>query len=327
MRSKLYAPSPGDLIVPRQHLSSILDSVFINKTVFISAPAGYGKTTMVTSWLRERKLECAWVSLDEDDGSPGRLLQYLCAAAGRYLPDTFRPSETDQYTLLEKLLYALQNCGREFIVVLDDFHYLTDPRILHLLLRFMQYKPPCVQLVITSRGDLPLLFHPSLLKQQIVLVKDDQLLFDREEVQSFFRLRQVPLDRMQAEMVIRRTEGWPCALVALSLASPSNMERIPPLENNIFIQGFLLNEVWRQWDEETRDFLMQTSVLNEFSIELAQAVTHMAHCADILEHISTNRGFIVTADGSERWYRYHHVFRDFLRGLLIKNGQLEEKEL
>jgi LuxR family maltose regulon positive regulatory protein len=130
--------------------------VFDNKTVFISAPAGYGKTTAVTVWLKERGLECAWISLDEDDASPGRLLQYLCAAVGKFLPDTFRPAEADQYALLEKLLYALQDCAQEFVIVLDDFQHMTDPLILHMLLRFMQYKPPGVHLIITSRGMSPL---------------------------------------------------------------------------------------------------------------------------------------------------------------------------
>ncbi len=98
------------------------------------------------------------------------------------------------------------------------------------------------------------MFQPALLKQHIVLIKDDRLLFNREEVQDFFRLRQVPLDQAQTDTLMRQTEGWPCALVALSLASPSHMNRIPSLENNAFIHGFLLNEVWRQ-DRQIKLFL------------------------------------------------------------------------
>lgn len=327
MRSKLCVPGLGDLVVPRRQLFAALDSALSNRAVFVSAPAGYGKTTAVTAWLRERGLECAWVSLDEDDDSPGRLLQYLCAAAGRYLPDTFRASEADPYALLEKLLYALQDCGREFVIALDDFHHMADPVIFHLLLRFMQYKPPSVHLIITSRGEIPLAFQPALLKQQIALVKDDQLLFDREEVRQFFQLRQVALDPAQTEALMRQTEGWPCALVALSLALPPHIEKIPSLESNAFIQGFLLNEVWRQWDGETRDFLIQTSLLNEFSIELAQTVTRMERCADILERISTNRGFVVTSGGRERWYRYHHVFREFLQKMLAGDSRYDGREI
>jgi len=324
MHSKLYTPVPGDLIVSRRHLYTILDSVYDKKTVFISAPAGYGKTTTVTAWLKARGLECAWVSLDEDDDNPIRFMRYLCASVGRYLSDTIDNTGTDPYVLLNELLYALQDSSQDFILVLDDCHHINHPGIIHMLLRFMQYKPPRVHLVITNRGRVPDRFKPALLKQHIVVIKDEQLSFNKKEIRSFFHLRQMVLDNDQINDLMQKTEGWPCGLVAMSMAIPqSDTIGIPSLTNNEYIHSFLQNEVWERWDENTRAFFLQTSILKEFSVPLAKIVTRMDNCHEILEKIYTNRGFLVTLDAKDEWYRYHQVFRSFLRVLLETDGRYD----
>lgn len=328
MHSKLYTPVPGDLIVSRRHLFNILDSVYDKKTVFISAPAGYGKTTTVTAWLKARGLECAWVSLDEDDDNPVRFMRYLCASVGRYLTDSIDSTGADPHVLLDELLYALQDSRHDFILVLDDCHHINNPEIIRMLLRFMQYKPPWVHLVITNRGRLPGRFKPALLKQYIVVIKDEQLLFNKKEIRSFFQLRQMVLDNDQINDLMHKTEGWPCGLVAMSMAIPqSDNIGIPFLTSNEYIYSFLRNEVWEQWDEDTRAFFLQTSILNEFSVSLAQIVTQMDNCHEILERIYTNRGFLITLDANEEWYRYHQVFRGFLRALLEKDGRYDIAEI
>ena len=321
MHSKLYTPDPGDLIVPRQRLYTILDSVYNNKTVCISAPAGYGKTTTVTEWLKERGLKSAWVSLDEDDNNAVRFMRYLCASVGGYLSDAIHSAGADPYILLDKLLYALQDCKDEFILVLDDCHHIHDPQIHTLLLRFIQYKPPCVRLVITGRNRVPAIFEPAVLKQHIMVIHDQQLLFSKKEIRAFFKLRQVKLDNNQIDELKQKTEGWPCALVAMSLAVTPRPDKsqIPSSANNGYIHSFLRNEVWERWDEDTRAFFLKTSILNEFSISLAQIVTEMDNCHEILDTIYINQGFLITLDAEEGWYRYHHVFRSFLRMLLEKD--------
>ena len=322
IKSKTLAPDPGSVFVSRERLYSILDNVFKRKAVFIKAPAGYGKTTVVTTWMQDRHLTTAWISLDENDNQFDRFIKYLYSAIGRQIPHLFEDnaagiSEQDAGEAFERLFFVLQNIRQHIVLVFDDFHHLTSPDILNAVLRLVRYMPDELHFVFTSRTDTPKEFYIFLLKQKMVLLSEDKLLFSRNEIEEFFSLRNRHLDPENIETLYKITEGWACALIALSMASEEKRIREPAvdLKAKEYIFSFLHNEVWSLWDDKKKQFLLRTAILEEFSLELAGEITRMDNCKQILESISSHSGFVQIIEGEYKWYRYHHMFRDFLTNL------------
>ena len=343
IKTKINQPSLKRNLVLRSRITGVLTDGIENgrKLTLISAPAGFGKTTLVSSWIEGNNIPAAWISLDEGDGDPDRFLTYLVAALQTLIsgvgdgvllalqsPQTVSPNE-----LLTTLLNELNSTEDDFILVLDDLHAVNSLAMDELLSFLVDHMPPAMHLVITTREDPALPLARLRVRNQLTEVRAADLRFTEDEAAAF--LNQVMGLNLSAEDIAAleaRTEGWVAGLqlAALSMqghASRDTAEFIRSFSGtNQFVLDYLLEEVLKKQPEVMQGFLLSTSILNRLSDALCNAVLHgeNASAQGALETLERNNLFVISLDNERHWYRYHHLFRDLLRQRLSqKYGQDE----
>ena len=306
----------------------------------ISAPAGFGKTTLLAHWTTQTELPIAWYSLDENDNDPTRFVSYLIAALDSIIPTIGEQYQGTYQSLLPSiqpvlvgLINDLTTAPEPFVLVLDDYQFIHSP-VVHEGLAFLLDKiPACMHLVIATRTDPPMPLARLRARDQLVEIRASDLRFTQEESAGF--LHQVmSLDLTSDDVVAleTRTEGWIAGLqmAALAIRAIGNPKQVPGVEASSaqmqisgFIQAFsgshryildyLGEEVLNRCPAEIRRFLLQTSLLERFSGPLCAAVTGMAESQTILETLEKENIFLVPLDNERAWYRYHHLFAELLR--------------
>ena len=334
IETKLHAPAPRAEWVQRPELIDYLSAHAAAKLVLVDAPAGFGKTTLVAQWrasATERR-PFAWVSLDPADNDPGRLWWHVVSAVQRECPDfagedvlgTLRVQVPEfTATVLPRLINALAALGAPVVLVLDDYHVITE-RACHRQLNFLLgHLPSSVQLVLTSRVDPPLRLGRLRAAGQLLDFRADQLRLAPAHVAVLVHaVSGVQLSGPDLADLVARTEGWPAGvyLAALSLRGhPSPHQFIGQFSGvNRFIDDFLAEEVLSRQPPEVRQFLVRTSVLGRFCAPLGAAVSGVGNAAEILDLLERDNLFIVPLDESRQWFRYHHLFRQVLRSRLAR---------
>ena len=334
IETKLHAPAPRAEWVQRPELIDYLSAHNATKLVLVDAPAGFGKTTLVAQW-RTSVTECrpfAWVSLDPGDNDPGRLWWHVVCAVQRACPDfgaedvlgTLRVQVPEfTVTVLPCLVNALAALTTPVILVLDDYHVITE-RACHQQLNFLlAHLPPSVQLVLTSRAHPPLRLGRLRAEGQLLDIRANQLRLATAHVAALVdAVSGVQLNGPDLADLVARTEGWPAGvyLAALSLRGhPSPHEFIGQFSgDNRFIGDFLAEEVLTRQPPEVQQFLIRTSVLGRFCAPLGAAVSGVDNAAEILDGLERDNLFIVPLDETRQWFRYHHLFRQVLRSRLAR---------
>jgi LuxR family maltose regulon positive regulatory protein len=306
--------------------------------ILISAPAGYGKTTLASTWLREAELSAAWLSLDEGDNDPTRFLQNLIAALQKIhpaiQPDMLSMLLGSQPASYEALLCIIMNEITEqegpFILVLDDFHLIHAQPILDMLAFLLEHIPPQMHLAILSRTDPPLPLFRLRARDQVIEIRAEHLRFNNEEAATFLNevmgLR-LPADDISAMEM--RTEGW---IAGLQLAGLSLQGCQDPHSfvsaftgSHHYIMDYLTEEALKLQPERVRTFLLKTSILDNMCGALCDAVTENRESRvensdsslgpdsqPLLEYLERSNLFIVPLDERQHWYRYHHLFAEML---------------
>jgi LuxR family maltose regulon positive regulatory protein len=338
--TKLHIPpSPADL-VPRPHLLQALDTARESpqRLILVSAPAGFGKTTLVAEWLRHVGEGAAWLSLDRDDNDPLRFWRYVVTALqtadpgiGRSLQWAF---ETQTLPPLDVGIPALVNdlaaAARPILLVLDDYH-LIETELIHFSLNYLIDRLPAnVRIVITTRADPPLRLARLRSLGQLTEARTANLRFTREETAAFLnRVHRLELPEEDISRLEHRTEGW---IVGLQLAALS-LHRHP--DRHAFVAAFagddrhivdyLLQEVLGQQPPEVRSFLLQTSILDRLCSPLCEAVTGLADSEGMIRRLEESNLFLLPLDNRRYWYRYHMLFADLLRRRLEREFPPEER--
>ncbi len=343
LQTKFVPPPPRSDLVKRPRLLERLTTDliggrgFTRKLTVIAAPAGYGKTTLVTQWLPALDVLVGWLTLESEDNDPVRFVRYLIAALQQIDPHVGREAQamlrSPQRPSDESVLTALINdlaVDRESIVlVLDDYHAIQTGSIHRALSFLIEHLPGRLHLVIATREDPPLLSPRLEARGQALVVREADLAFRAEEAVEFFRQQMgLELNQDEAAALTRRTEGW---VTGLQLAALSMRGVRDPGEfirsftgSNRFVLDYLFEEVFKQQSEEVQQFLLRTSVLDRFCGELCDVVTEGAASQDVIHCLERGHFFIVPLDQSRIWYRYHRLFRDLLlHRLRIGEGQLE----
>lgn len=320
--------------VPRPELTDYLSAHDTSKLVLVDAPAGFGKTTLIAQW-RASAAEVrpfAWVSLDPADNDPGRLWWHVIWAVQRACPDFAAEDFLDTLqvqvpdftvTVLPRLVNALTALAAPVVLVLDDYHVITE-RVCHRQMNFLlEHLPASVQLVLTSRVNPPLRLGRLRAGGQVLDIRADQLRLATPHVAALVQaVSGVQLDGSDLADLVARTEGWPAGvyLAALSLRGhPSPHEFIGQFSgDNRFIGDFLAEEVLSRQPPEVQQFLVRTSVLGRFSAPLGAAVSGVANAAEILDLLERDNLFMVPLDEARQWFRYHHLFRQVLRSHLAR---------
>src|ERR1044072_3292931 len=327
LATKLYIPQPLPKVVHRPRLiARINEGLSVGgKVVLISAPAGFGKTTLVTEWMGSYGGSAAWLSLDESDNDLTRFLIYLIRALqnispnlGAGLLDVLHASQPSIESILTVLLNEITALPEEFILVLDDYKVI-DARLIDDPLTFLvENLPPQMRLVITTRED-PALPIPRLrVRGQLIEIRAADLRFTPSEAAEFLnQMMSLGLSADDVAALETRTEGWIAGLqlAALSIKGQEDVtEFIRAFAgDNRYIVDYLVEEVLQRQPGSVRGFLLQTSILHRLNGSLCDVVPAQTGGKARLEALQRGNFFLIPLDDKRHWYRYHHLFADVLR--------------
>jgi len=351
LQTKLYIPTRRSSLVPRPHLVAKLDGERQGKLILLSAPAGYGKTTLVTEWIDQIQKDTArvepaevavcWLSLDEDDSNPQLFFSYLAAAIQPLLLGSVQALTDAQSTLppllqspqplpAKSLMAAFINdvtpVSMPFHLILDDYHAIDNPEIDRALAFLLDHMPPQMTLVITSRTDPGFPISRLRARGDLTEVRADDLRFTEAEAAQFLQQSMgLTLLPDQVAALESRTEGWIAGLqmAALSMQHRDDVTRFIAgfTGSHRFILDYLVEEVLNQQPAEVQAFLMATAVLNRLCADLCDAVRQTSPASQqILEQLDNHNIFLIPLDNERRWYRYHHLFADLLRQRLNQSA-------
>ncbi|HYT28268.1 MAG TPA: LuxR C-terminal-related transcriptional regulator [Ktedonobacteraceae bacterium] len=328
LATKLYIPGLRPNVVSRPRLLERLNEGLHRKLTLISAPAGFGKTTLVSEWVEGIERPAAWLSLDEGENDPARFLTYLVAALqtiaatiGEGVSGVLQsPQPPPPEAMLTALLNDLITIPDQFILVLDDYHVLEAKAVDQALTFLLDHLPPQMHLVIATREDPALPLARLRVGGQLTEVRAVDLRFTPSEAAAF--LNQVMGLDLSAEDIARlstRTEGWIAGLQLAAISMQGQQDTASFIKSftgsHHFVLDYLVEEVLGQQSERVQTFLLRTSLLDRFCGPLCDAVLMDPSVSgrEILEYLERANLFLVPLDNERRWYRYHHLFADLLR--------------
>lgn len=348
LRTKLSVPLIRAELVTRPRLLAQLNEGLGGKLTLISAPAGFGKTTLLACWSKSCHLPVAWLSLDESDNEPVRFIAYLVASlenavgqqATKGQPETYSPHETPVAASIHEshlvdVINRLAANPVRLILILDDYHTITNPLNHKTINYLIENLPPQMHVVIASRADPPLLLARLRSQGQLSELRSVDLRFTSDETSAFLQKELGKgLSPKDQSSLANKTEGWVAGLqmAALALRSPS-LEKPQEMSDfirnftgsNRFILDYLVEEVLDRQPEDIQDFLLKTSILERMSATLCDEVVGTSkrssvpmflNSNEILEYLDRANLFIFAMDEQREWFRYHHLFADLLRRLL-----------
>jgi LuxR family maltose regulon positive regulatory protein len=298
------------------------------KLTLISAPAGFGKTTLVSEWIASREIPAAWISLDEGDGDAAHFLTYLIAAlqtlitgVGEGLLAALQSSQPNSAKdLLTTLLNELSATEDDFILVLDDYHAVDSKDVDELLIFLVEHMPPSMHLVITTREDPQLPLARLRARNQLTEIRAAELRFTEDEAADFLnQVMGLNLSSEDIAVLEARTEGWVAGLqlAALSMQGKADVTEFIRSFSGVhqFVLDYLLEEVLQKQLETVQGFLLRTSILNLLNGSLCDVLWQddKTSAQEMLEQLERANLFVIPLDDERRWYRYHHLFRDLLR--------------
>jgi LuxR family maltose regulon positive regulatory protein len=327
LRTKLYVPPVRPNLVSRPQLIDRLNQGLQlgHKLTLISAPAGFGKSTLTSAWVAGCDRPFAWLSLDESDGDLNRFLTYFVAALQTVAPAletrTMEMLESAQPAPAESILTTLLNeiaaIPQEFALVLDDYHVVDTPPVDQALTFMLEHQPPQMHLVITTREDPNLPLARLRVRGQLTELRVADLRFTPAEASQFFNLVMgLDLSAEEIAALETRTEGWIAGLqlAALSMRGREDVQGFIQAfaGDNRYVVDYLVEEVLHSQPEHVRRFLLQTSILDSLSGPLCTAVTGQEDGRGMLEKLERGNLFIIPLDDKRHWFRYHHLFADVL---------------
>jgi LuxR family maltose regulon positive regulatory protein len=339
LKTKLYIPPVRPGLVSRPRLVERLDEGLYagHKLTLISAPAGFGKTTLLSEWMADYTgdTRVAWVSLDKEDNDLSQFLTYLVAAIRTVEPGLSdeamammqSPRTPAAQTVLATVINGLAERAGPVVLVLDDCHHITADPVHDALLFLLDHLPPHVHLVIATRTDPPWPLARLRSRQEMTELRAGDLRFTPEETACFLNdVMGLGLSAEDVTALDRRTEGWIAGLqmAALSMRGRDDTEAFIQAfsGSHRYILDYLVEEVLDRQEDEIQAFLLQTSVLDRLTAPLCDAVL-AGEAGDasqtpsdsqaVLTHLERANLFLIPLDDERRWYRYHHLFADLLR--------------
>ncbi|MBK8049800.1 MAG: AAA family ATPase [Anaerolineales bacterium] len=329
--AKLNRPRlPKDTLL-RERLLERLQAGRDRPVILVSAPAGYGKTTLVNLWLTTIAADCAWLSLDEYDDSLPDFLAYLFAAVGLVAPgighDALSLIEASAPQGPERLagvfLQDLAPIDHEFYIVLDDYHALQSPQIHQFMERVVGRAPRDIHLILITRADPPLHLARLRGRNQLAELRGVQLRFSEEEAGAFVnQVLGAPVAPEVLRLLTERTEGWPVGLQLAAISLRDQADQIAfatafARSTDHQVAEYLVQEVLHEMPEAQKNFLLECSILDRVCGQLCDAVLSgnvaMPRAQQFLEMFWKRNLFLIALDGQGQWYRFHHLFHSLLR--------------
>ena len=325
LTTKLYVPQPRAGIVPRPRLIEQMNNGSKNKLTLISAPAGYGKTTLASEWIQQTEMPVAWLSLDDNDNDLARFLTYFVTAlrqvdeniGGDVLAALDAHQLPKPEILLTLLINDISTSGNQVSLVLDDCHLIINQEIYAALDYLITHQPPELHLVIIGRVDPLLSLSRLRVGRQLTEIRSSDLRFTQKETTAFLNgLMNLDLSIEDIVSLEERTEGWVAGLqlAALSLLGHEDKHEFIEKFSGIhhFLIDYLVEEVLALQPSEIRNFLCRSSILDRLNSDLCDATLGISYSKRILQRLEDTNLFLIPLDDERNWYRYHHLFADFL---------------
>ena len=336
IQTKLHVPVQRARSVARPRLFDLLDGYQSPRLLLITAPAGFGKTTLVVDWLHHADIPAAWISLDERDNDFARFLIYLIAAVqtqivgfGQELAASMQqPQPPSDQLAMDALISEFATAATAFVLVLDDYHLIENTEIHQCLAALIDYLPPHVNLVITSRSAPELPLAKWRARGLMVEVAAADLRFDDREAQNFLRnTMELALSDRDVSDLEQRTEGWAAGLqlAALSVRGVADQSAaiLSFTGGDRHVADYLISEVMARQPAPIQHFLEQTSILERFNSDLCDYLLEDDDAQQRLEAIDQENLFLIALDSRREWYRYHHLFGELLRARLVRGAGSE----
>jgi LuxR family transcriptional regulator, maltose regulon positive regulatory protein len=326
LATKLYSPPLREDRISRPRLLKLLQAGISRKLTLVSAPAGFGKTTLISDWLNQQDTPFIWYQLDETDSDPIRFVTHLLAGIRQHLPNFGMGIEgffqgqamPPTQSVFTELINAFSLSHQSLIVVLDDYHRIESDYLDEGIEFLLEHQPSGLHLVMMTREDPNLSLARLRGRGMMTEIRASHLRFTSNEIEAFLKqTMHLSLDKPLIKQLDVRTEGW---IAGLQLASLSlvGREDISTVINNFrgddrYVVDYLMTEVLHQQDQATQDFLLKTSVLETLSAPICNHLTARDDSNLMLEKIDTANLFLVPLDNRRQTYRYHHLFADLLR--------------
>lgn len=336
LSTKFNIPISGSSFVHRRRLTKLLDDGINQSTsiILVSAPAGYGKTSVISDWINLSSVidnNCvAWLTLDKSDDYLVGFLTYFISAIQRIIPEfgveilkAIQTHKSQSPEILATLLInQINDATHKIYLVLDDYHLISAIPVHQFMSFLIDHLPPQFCLIIITRSDP----HFSLTRLraygQLIEIRQNALMFTIDEAKEL--LNQVRYPQFQPEEIVKLTqftEGWISGLHLAAISMRDIQDRSLYFKNfsgeHEFIAAFLMDEVFTKLDDPVKNFLLKTSILDRFTLELCEFVTQEADSKDILEELIDNNLFIVAMDNQNIWFRYHALFAELLKKQLF----------
>jgi LuxR family maltose regulon positive regulatory protein len=353
LATKLYIPPTRLQLVSRPRLTEQLNEGLHRKLTLISAPAGFGKTTLISKWVEDLTTisskenqyinKVGWLSLDESDSDPVRFLNYFIAAIRQAeggnvnlgegaLSMLQSPQPPPMDPILTSIINELTTIQGKLVLILDDYHLISTPPIDDLLTSFLEHLPPQLHLIISTRSDPQLPLARLRGSNQLNELRATELRFTFAEISEF--LNETMALELSAEDIASletRTEGWIAGLQLAAISMKGREDTSSVIKSftgsHRLVLDYLIEEVLDQQSESVQHFLLHTAVLDRLSGAVCNALTGQTNGQETLEMLDHANLFIVPLDEDRRWYRYHHLFSDLLRVRLKRYKSEEEPRL
>jgi len=332
LKTKLFIPQLREGLIARPRLINLINANINKKVCFISAPAGYGKSTLLSEWARTTELPVCWVSLDPSENDPAKFFSYLIAGVQTIwedLGDTIlnalnSPGAPPVDLLWNAWINELSEYSDDFVLILDDFHNISNPEVHEQLSNLISHQPTQLHLMIASRANLPISLSRMRASGDIGVIDISEMRFTINEAVDYLRSQMGDRITSQDALTIsRRTEGWIVGLhmAVLSMRSCGNISEYVAQFSaaDRYITDYLMDEILRCVPDEIERFLLATSILSKFTAPLCDYVTGEENSQEIIQSLVARGIFTIPLDTTRTWYRYHHLFSELLRVRLMNS--------
>jgi LuxR family maltose regulon positive regulatory protein len=346
IRTKLHRPQVTENLVARPRLLEYLTDRRQRPLTIVAAPAGYGKTTLVSSWLEDTDWPCAWLSLDEYDDDLVMFLSYVSAAIQTIYPDVGQetqallsaPKLPPPLVLARSLINELGQIDIPFVFVLDDYHVIHETAIHELLTELLRHPLQALHLVITTRREPPLALSKLRARGQMTEIRLEELSFTPVETAALLQtMLGRPVSDTTAASLTEKTEGWITGLrlAVLSLRHQDDLDGLlSKLPDQLhYVMEYLIGQVLSSLPPPIKQYVLSTAIVDRFCAPLCETILGLEHEAGeagvgghyFIEWVVKANLFTVPLDGQGKWYRYHHLFQQLLQHQL--ELELEKEEI
>ncbi len=333
LTTKLHRPAVDENHIHRRSLLERLDQRRSRSLTLVSAPAGYGKSVLISCWLEHCGIPGSWLSLDENDNDLHVFAAYFIAAVEKLFPEACRntrallnaPTQPPMSALVNSLLNELDSINRPFIIALDDYHLIHEVAVHDLIAAMLKHPLLTMHLVIVSRRDPPVSITRLRAKSQVTEIRAQDLRFTKVETKMFLeQLLGLTIDPSTAAAVEKKTEGWVTGLrlAALSMRHRGNLDPalLAPQVDTQYVMEYLFSEVFSHQPPEISQYLLATAILDRFCGPLCEAVcvseTGPFTCEiggwEFIDWLKKENLFLISLDAENRWFRFHHLFKKLL---------------